>query len=336
MPGLDDLFRFLTKAANVAPVYTKDRCLAVTQSKSACQACLDICPHDAVRIRRFVEIDEIDCSGCGLCVQVCPSEALEPKVVFQAGASIRCSRVPGEAQSVLCLGRLQASDVVRLAARHGQVTLAHGDCANCPIGTPAVLEAMAEVSRDAVALAAEHGSSLQIDIEQRERFDADRAPGKVSRRDLLSGGLRNVRHSAADALAPLEVLLQLEPDPNEPKPLPRELTRRHRILELAEPEPEKLVPWRLPRVGDGCIMCPVCTRVCPTDAFSRDFNPSDGGPSVLRLEPDRCVGCDACVSACPVKVIEMDDEVRWDELSGGSQVAYRSDPERGREGSVSR
>src|SRR5690606_34283619 len=72
------------------------------------------------------------------------------------------------------------------------------------------------------------------------------------------------------------------------------------------------------------------TRACPTDAFTRVLDPEGG---VLFLDPERCVGCDACVAACPVKVITMDDEVNYGELTGGRQEAYRSDPERRAAGS---
>jgi len=105
--------------------------------------------------------------------------------------------------------------------------------------------------------------------------------------------------------------------------VPLELERHLLIIRAADPEPEAQVPWTLPRVHDGCIMCPVCTNVCPTDAFHRELTPvKDGGGGVLKLEPERCNGCNACVTSCPVKVITLDDEVTWGELSGGTQEVY--------------
>jgi ferredoxin len=336
MPGLEDLLNFVLKATSVAPDYSADRCIAVTQSSTACHACVAICPHQAVKMGREVEIDPVDCTGCGLCVQACPSQALEPKVSYAPGTSVRCSQVEGSAQSVLCLGRLQATDIVRLVARNGDVTLAHGDCADCPIGVPEILEGLAKAVADAEALVAQHGRTITVHVEQRQVLERDHAPEGVSRRALLTGGIRSVRRSAAGALAPLENLLRVRPDPDEARALPRELMRRYRVLELARPEPEDRVPWRLPRVSEGCIMCPVCTRVCPTEAFSREFEPEDGGGPVLRLEPERCLDCDACVRACPVKVIRMDDDVTWGELSGGPVEAHRSSDEDGPQGSIYR
>ncbi|HKI57562.1 MAG TPA: 4Fe-4S binding protein [Trueperaceae bacterium] len=332
MPGFEDLLKFVLKATNVAPAYAPERCIAVTQSSTACHACVAACPHEAIELGRQIDIDEVDCSGCGLCVQLCPSQALEPKVSYEPGSSVRCSEVGGSAQSVLCLGRLQASDIVRLTARRGEVTLAHGDCSDCPIGVPAILEGLAEAVEEARGLLRAHGRDIEVRIEQRERLDEDGTPQGVSRRDLLSGGIRSIRRSAAGALAPLEAVLRVPSEDQGPRALPQETLRRYHILELARPEPGEQVHWRLPRVDDGCIMCPVCTRVCPTGAFSRDFEPAEGSGPVLRLEPERCLDCGACVEACPVKVIHMDDEVTWGELSGGTIEAFRSPAGHGPQG----
>src|SRR5690606_16069883 len=107
------------------------------------------------------------------------------------------------------------------------------------------------------------------------------------RRALLAGGLREAGNAAADALAPLERVL---PGPDaEPglKDVPREHVRVVAALRAADPAPETPVPFPLPRVADGCILCPLCTKACPTDALRRELGP-DGGE--LLLDPERCVG----------------------------------------------
>lgn len=334
MAGIDDLLGFVFKALEVAPSNTTERCLNSSQGAGSCRACLDACPHDAVRIGKTVEIDGVDCTGCGLCVRACPSEALEFNNRFTSGASARCSQLPGHAQSFTCLAALSATDVLRLAGGKGELTLAHGDCASCRIGAanvPDVTRATADV---AVQLAEQLGHELSVSVVQMERFDDDAPPTRrLTRRQILGGGGRQAKRLAAELVAPLERMLPAAPEEGELSAMPLESLRRYHVLELADNAPDSQVPWRLPRVDDGCIMCPACTRACPTDAFSRDFS---GPEAVLQLDPERCVGCFACVSACPVKVITMDEEVTWGELSGGVQEAYRATPDRNATGALPR
>lgn len=326
----DGLLKLISKATSVEPAYDRELCLAARQSTAACSACRDACPHEAITISDAVVIDEVDCTGCGLCVRICPTQALSTRPTYERGRPVKCTRVRGSAQTVTCLGRLAPTDLLRLVGDKDGVELARGDCAGCPIGGAALPPEIERTRAAAEELARAHGRPVEITVRVTDRLDADQAGDPVSRRELLRGGLRGLQRGAADMLAPL--------DPGTPgdASLPVEMQRQYRVLEAGSPGPDDLVPWRLPRVADGCIMCPACTRACPTDAFSRDFHPDGREGAVLRLEPDRCMGCAACVDACPVSVITMDDSVTWGELSGGSQEAYYKDPRQGRPGSVAR
>ncbi len=327
------LLNLIVKATNIQPTYTPEHCLVVTKTVGGCSVCRDVCPHEAITIGRQVEIDEIDCTGCGLCVQACPSQALFSSASFQPGAPVKCSQVKGSAQSVQCLTRLQPTDVLRLASRKDKVTLVRNECAECKIGGVGVPEAVAKLVEEAAALAAVRGRTLSTEVVQETRFDATDNPDAMSRRELLRGGVRSTQKFSADLLAPLEAFSETEA---EQKGVPIEHERQLLTIRAADPEPEAQVPWTLPRVHDGCIMCPVCTNVCPTDAFERELTPvKEGGGGVLKLHPERCNGCNACVVSCPVKVITLDEEVTWGELSGGTQEVYHKAGGGGK-GSVSR
>lgn len=329
----DRLLNFIVKATNIQPSYTPEHCLVVTKTVGGCSICKDTCPHNAITIGRLVEIDDVDCTGCGLCVQACPSQALSSSVAFQPGGPLKCSQVRGSAQSVQCLTRLQPSDVLRLASRKDKVTLVRNDCATCKIGSREVPEVVDKIVQEAQALAAVRGRTLTAEVVQETRYDATDNPDALSRRELLRGGVRSSQRFSADLLAPLEIFSETEA---EAKGLPLELERHFLIIKAADPEPEDTVPWAVPRVHDGCIMCPVCTNVCPTNAFHRELTPvKDGGGGVLKLEPERCNGCNACVTSCPVKVITLDEGVTWGELSGGTQEVYHKAGGGGK-GSVSR
>ncbi len=312
---MDELLKFAFRIADVRPDFTKPRCLAVRRSPGACKRCADVCPHEAVKVRsQGVEINDVDCTGCGLCVQACPSGALEPKLRISAGHPAKCSQVQGDAQTVHCLGRLQPTDLHKLLRGRSRLLLAHGDCAQCEIGGPAVREAIETVAQQARELLSLRGSDSEIIVEQRERLDDEETAEVVDRRALLRGGWRNMAEGASALLAPLDR------DGSEGE-LPRESARLWRAFEISNLEDATRVPWPLPVIDDTCILCPVCTRVCPTEAFSRTFDDDGGG--ALVLDPAKCVGCDACVSACPVRAVSMQETPSWSEANSGPRDVFR-------------
>ena len=330
---LENLFNFIMKASNLQPDYYAERCLAVTRQVGGCDVCEKACPHEAITIKRHVDINEVDCTGCGLCVQVCPSQALETKATYQAGAPLKCSQVKGSAQSVQCLTRLEATDLVRLASARKTLTLVRNDCADCSVGCADVPAALEKTIQQAHVLATQLERDFDTNIIETDHYDTTDNPDPISRRELLRGGFKGVQRTAADVIAPLDLLPEDEPE----KPLPREHSKRLQIIKMSEPKPEQVVPWVLPRIAEGCIVCPICTKVCPTGAFARVFEPADEGAGKgLWLEPDRCNGCDACVKSCPVKVITLDDQVTWGELTAGKVEVYHKEGRDVPEGTVAR
>ena len=341
-----DVLAWAFKRADATPSFEASTCLV--HHGALCTACADTCPHEAITITRTVTIDPIDCTGCGLCVAACPSHALAPRTAAPAARDVRCSQVAGDAPSVVCLARLQASDLVRMGATHERVTLGRGACDTCTIGSGSVPDAVAETIATAEALLAVHDQAPEFAVVQVERLDPSVDPRALSRRDLFRAGWGQMKQVGGSALAPLERLAPEEPlDVVDRPPLPAEHQRRLRALEVADLDAADSVPFPLPAVADGCIFCPACTRVCPTDAIRRVFDdapaaaPTGGvggrpaqGPMRIELEPDRCVGCAACVDVCPVHVVSMRPTVPWGEVAGGVRTVAASTP-RGADGEAS-
>ncbi len=318
-----DLMNWAFKQADVTPTFASQHCLAVRGG--GCRACAEVCPHEAITVTRTVKIEPIDCTGCGLCVAVCPSFALAPRERVVTDHAVRCSAVQGETTSVVCLARLQASDLVRMAAPGRPLTLARSDCADCDIGGAAVPAAVDRAAAEARDLLALHGRTLELEVVEVERFDLPRDRVEISRRDLLRGGWKEVRRSSSLLLAPLEGFAEADEDAVDRRALPVEHQRRIRAIALSKPEPDAVVPLTLPEVLDGCILCPACTRACPTNALRRVFDGDAAGGARLELDNDRCIGCDACVDACPVDVVRMRDDVTWGEYTGPPRIVYRAD-----------
>jgi ferredoxin len=335
-----DVMAWAFKRADATPAFESSTCLV--HHGALCTKCADVCPHEAVTITRTVAIDAIDCTGCGLCVAACPTHALAPRTPAPTARDVRCSQVVGDAASVACLARLQASDLVRMGAAHERVTLGRGACETCAIGSAAVPEAVAETVAAARALLGVHDQAPEFVVAQVERLDPSVDPRALSRRDLFRAGWGQMKQAGGVALAPLEKLAPEEPrGAADRPPLPAEHQRRLRALEVADLAAEERVPFPLPALADGCIFCPACTRVCPTDAIRRAFDdapasaPTGGvggrpaqGPMRIDLEADRCVGCAACVDVCPVHVITMRPTVPWGEVVGGVRTVASSTPRR--------
>ena len=335
-----DVMAWAFKRADATPEFHAPTCLV--HHGALCTACADACPHEAITITRTVAIDPIDCTGCGLCVAACPTHALAPRTPAPTARDVRCSQVAGDASSVPCLARLQASDLVRMGATFDRVNLGRGACDACVIGSAAVPETVAATIATAEALLGVHGQAPEFAVAHVDRLDPSVDPRALSRSDLFRVGWGQMKQAGGVALAPLEKLAPEEPRGATGRPpLPAEHQRRLRALELADLGPEELVPVPLPAVADGCIFCPACTRVCPTDAIRRAFDdaaeavPTGGvggrpaqGPMRIELEPDRCVGCDACVDVCPVHVVSMRPAVAWGEVVGGVRTVATSTPRR--------
>ena len=51
----------------------------ITDDCTACDACIDECPSDAISEGDIYKIDPDVCTDCGDCVDVCPVEAIIPE-----------------------------------------------------------------------------------------------------------------------------------------------------------------------------------------------------------------------------------------------------------------
>ncbi|MCP4137549.1 MAG: 4Fe-4S dicluster domain-containing protein [bacterium] len=71
-----EMFR-LVKFSQKSWVLSPSRYTArVSDECTACSACVDICPVDAISINDIAEINEEICIGCGLCATTCPVDAI--------------------------------------------------------------------------------------------------------------------------------------------------------------------------------------------------------------------------------------------------------------------
>ncbi|MBB6099771.1 ferredoxin [Deinobacterium chartae] len=313
--GLLDSF---LKLSNPAPRYTGPRCLVERYAVGGCSACADVCPHDAITLEGSVTISEVNCTGCGLCTQVCPSGALEydveaPLYALRAQgdlARLACSQAGSDAPSVTCLGRITPSALTVAGAWGKQVVLEHGDCAHCPIGSPDVPAHLEDVVDEARKLRAPTEKPLHARIVQTDAGQPGANLGpRVSRRGALGSLFGSARRVVADLIPerPLPFVDWSNPEEH----VPADYLWRRKALKPV-PDPDTAVYWPAPVVDEGCILCPVCTNVCPTEAVNREMQPD--GSFKLYLDASSCTACNACVTSCPPQVMRLEPIRPFSEL----------------------
>lgn len=287
-------------------------------SVGGCDKCQQVCPHQAINLQSFtVEIDEVKCTSCGLCTAVCPGLALEfplgpiQEKLHRGRGQLRCSKAPGAGDEIHCLGQLTPGVLAEAGSRYGPLTLAHGDCASCRIGGPAIPERL--------GWAVEEGKKYFPGLEVLIQQDALRG-AEVGRREFFGAMFGGARRSAAELVPNLP--LPEEPYEDKRAELPPEL----RLRKVAAYRAQE-VRWPRIAVAEGCTLCPVCTNVCPTKAVERERDTVEGLSEeyVLKLNVSACTGCGACVESCPPQVISLVEATR-EEVLGEPLELYRGMP----------
>ncbi len=292
-----------------------------------CDKCLTACPHEAIEIKNnSVKLLEHNCTGCGFCVQECPTKALEYdlkpilNLLKNQGvgtnqdpvqATLKCSKVSGSSETILCMGQLTPAHLIASAAWNQNLELVHGDCKNCEIGDNTAVRRLQKVRIQAEELVPAKGDEPQVTFiswldssdwlgsDRPKRLELAPEPTRVSRRDALQSLFSSAKRGVAEIIPdnPLPgVTAKLEPSR-----IPEEWVWRKRAL-LRLTKNSQVMRWKTPTVNDHCTLCQVCEFVCPTKAITRSEN-------ILELEVSACIGCDACTVSCPENAIQLQSEI---------------------------
>ena len=208
-----------------------ERCVLVRNRNASCLRCAEACTSGAISANDDgLVIDPELCIGCGTCATVCPTCALSPKtpddqalakaaaevarrgdgtVVFACSNAIRAALDAGEKPAgcveVACLGRVDVTELVELAARGVRsVVLASGGCGDCPHSEGALV--CSQTAADARDLLEAFGSPMKIAFEDRARTSENAAVRGYSLKRLarLEETPEEVAEAASDVVAQRE------------------------------------------------------------------------------------------------------------------------------------
>lgn len=293
---------------------------------AVCGLCVDACPVDAIEpAGRIPRVAKDRCIGCAACVTACPVDGAvrlpgADLVGFEAQIDALVASRPGVRLLVACRGappvppeRL-SGDWVSLevpclsivtpgwalqALQAGAPAVAFRGCgAACGARAPERVEPRVAFARDALeAIGVEHSDDRVMVL-----FPEDDEETVVGGRGLEvlapregSGGPVQLREPAATASV---------------------MAGGVGVLRSAG-SPLGVVSVR----ADGCTMCGLCAKVCPTEAFRFDEGPV---AATLDLDRDRCVACGHCVAICPEDVIDVERGADLEALGTGLEPVKRS------------
>jgi Fe-S-cluster-containing hydrogenase component 2 len=344
------------------------RCVVMRNRNASCMRCAAACTSGAISVTADeLTVDPDLCVGCGTCATVCPTCALEARHPNDAtfaesalsalgvnddAAVVVCDRMweaneglidPAKAARVTCLGRVEESVIVELAAAGAKsVSLVHGDCANCPRnvgvetytlvcetanllletwGSPvrAELKAKLPTSVRAAAPAPAAAPALGYDPSRRSAFAQ---AGQLGAEAVAAGMREGDGEDAEPQKKTVAKYLKVMNDGTLPHFVP---DRRERLLDglaqLGEPADVALDTRLWGRVviePSTCKTCFMCATFCPTGAISRFAESKE----LIGVEhtPADCVKCRCCEDVCPTGALTLHEDVMAREVVAGNVV----------------
>jgi len=302
-------------------------CVRSTNKFSICDACVDVCPVDTIKIDKenFPSVPSFvpnDCVGCGGCNAVCPSAAFtldnfnSINYIFtfleSQSSIVDCQE---KKNSIPCIAALSSEEMLSLSLLSAQkITLNSLHCKECEIAHKnfQIIEQRVEEVNFLLEALEQNKKISFVDVEA--EFDES----VKSRRDLL----KNISlKDAATAKAKFENSVDALDE--ELKIHSLNLNDIKSIREKRVPSRRKLLSMAMKRADipstfhiiefedisftsqkvldfDACTNCQICYRVCPTGALS-----SDEKGSFIKFDAFSCIKCHTCHDVCEPDAIKL-------------------------------
>lgn len=322
-----------------------ERCVLVRNCNADCLRCAGVCTSGCISYDgNELTIDASKCIGCGTCATVCPTCCLEAHHPNDAELEQHCLEVAEQhdgdvciacgtyldmhglgdggsaAARVECLGRVEESLLVGLAASGHGVTLVHGPCETCLHNSGRRM--LDEVLDTRNKLLDAWGAQVPCALAQELPWPAAAAQKEATSYATEPNTAVNTQPKGEASF------LKVMEDGTLPHFVP---DRRERLLDslasLGEPDDQVLATrlWGHVVIDmDKCHSCRMCSVFCPTGALSR-FDEEDGTFGVEHYAGD-CIKCRLCEGICMGGAITVTDEVKATDMLDGLTDRYEMKP----------
>jgi Fe-S-cluster-containing hydrogenase component 2 len=318
----------LISSGDELPITHFERCLHQFSVEADCDACLQVCPTEAITKGDTLVFKRASCAQCLACVPACPTGVFTKK--SQLAALLRCGAYSPTAKIELlcefhpspsggqsgtpavsvrgCLAGLGAGVYLcLLEAGLSQISLRCEQCSTCSLSA---LQTVIEktVNNTLELLDVKDKTSIAIQRQQSESrqgelgplWNADNPP--ISRRELF----KLTTHSRT-LLAIEAVGEQVE---KSGKTVCEDRLRFNaglqRLYTAQRVRPDvalDIFGYATVALSDDCSACAACARICPTGALA--FLERD---DLFRLtfKPELCIACGLCSKVCFLNAIELE------------------------------
>lgn len=390
MPNYQDMIHRVGKLDGDFITVHHERCVLVRNCNADCLRCAKVCTSGCISFDgEELSIDTSRCIGCGSCATACPTCCLEAHhpndaellaacynvaKAHDGHVCIACANAEGmeniknstsDVARVECLGRIEESLLMNLAAAGFSVTLVHNRCRLCPHVTgrrllQEVLEtreklldawgvsAKCEVPHELPWLVCAPDTDTDAGIDTDANADSDSSQQDLScsnsqeqeniaqsyseqpEKDPNACGVRQENESSSNANHQEKELhfIKVMKDGTLPHFVP---DRRERLLDsLAELGTPRDVILETRLWGHVIIDTETCMscRMCSVfcpTGALARFDNEDGTFGVEHYCGD-CIKCRECTTICPTGALVLSDEVKAQDLLTGLTDTYTMKP----------
>lgn len=299
-----------TKTADL--FFSNRRCLRSRLNRSVCQACLDECRSDALKLDgRAIAFDQDKCTGCMRCVSSCPNDAFEGgldlthllETLSSSGQIVlSCPKNAHFHQKLLipCIGSLSTPLLAAMnsaAADRFFVDLSHcADCINkhCLTSFHSRIKTLSDTTELNGPIPLNHTTEI---------INAQPINGNFSRRSYLGMVKESLLALGREAIRAKPTERSSAADLVSKGPALNTVALHYAYRNSpAEDKPPLLSFFYTVSVTEQCTLCPGCQGICPSGALKRT---AVKGVKRLLFTSSACNGCGLCQEFCPKAAITV-------------------------------